>query len=187
MRTAKTLIRLGGCPRWSESSLGTQSLCWFCHVVAHLNDSTDCCVGRLSQRLVFEWLVRILLQQMPFFLHQNCYIYHVSLWNGWTSDTWKEKISLNYIDVDKTNFGLDNLRLNRQILNASSNLLALYWLLKQFWWIAKLYGFYHCDGDRCCFQGFQVAVLRQTTEKNGWQLWCVYLFEMPGSESADSQ
>ena len=26
MRTAKTLIRLGGCPGWSESSLGTQSI-----------------------------------------------------------------------------------------------------------------------------------------------------------------
>ena len=35
MRTAKTLIRLGGCPGWSESSLGLQSLCWFWHVAAH--------------------------------------------------------------------------------------------------------------------------------------------------------
>ena len=34
-RTAKTLIRLSGCPGWSESSLGAQSLCWFCHVAAH--------------------------------------------------------------------------------------------------------------------------------------------------------
>ena len=34
MRTAKTLIRLGGCPGRSESSLGAHSLCWFCHVVA---------------------------------------------------------------------------------------------------------------------------------------------------------
>ena len=33
-RTAKTLIRLGGCPGWSESSLGTQSFCWFCHEAA---------------------------------------------------------------------------------------------------------------------------------------------------------
>ena len=31
---AKTLIRLGGCPGWSESSLGAQSLCWFCHEAA---------------------------------------------------------------------------------------------------------------------------------------------------------
>ena len=59
-RTAKTLIRLGGCPGWSESSLGAfrpdmteklltgtlslntnkslgaQSPHWFCHVAAHL-------------------------------------------------------------------------------------------------------------------------------------------------------
>ena len=34
--TAKTLIRLSGCPGWTESSLGAQSLCWFCHVVAHI-------------------------------------------------------------------------------------------------------------------------------------------------------
>ena len=36
MRTAKTLIRLGGCPGLSESSLGTHSFCWFCHFAAHL-------------------------------------------------------------------------------------------------------------------------------------------------------
>ena len=31
-----TLVRLGRCPGWSESSLGAQSLRWFCHVAAHL-------------------------------------------------------------------------------------------------------------------------------------------------------
>ena len=36
MRTAKTLIRLGGCPGWSESSLGAHSFCWFCHEAAHV-------------------------------------------------------------------------------------------------------------------------------------------------------
>ena len=36
MRTAKTQNRLGGCPGWSESSLGAHSLCWFCRVVAHM-------------------------------------------------------------------------------------------------------------------------------------------------------
>ena len=35
-RRAKTLIRLGGRQGWSESSLGAQSLCWFCHEAAHL-------------------------------------------------------------------------------------------------------------------------------------------------------
>ena len=39
MRTVKTLIRLGGCPGWSESLLGTQSFCWFCHEVAHFSVS----------------------------------------------------------------------------------------------------------------------------------------------------
>ena len=36
MRTAKTLIKLGGRPCWSESSLGAHSLCWFCHEAAHI-------------------------------------------------------------------------------------------------------------------------------------------------------
>ena len=36
MWTVKTLIRLGGCPGWSESSLGAQSFCWFCHEAAHM-------------------------------------------------------------------------------------------------------------------------------------------------------
>ena len=33
MQTAKTLISLGS---WSESSLGAQSLCWFCHGATHI-------------------------------------------------------------------------------------------------------------------------------------------------------
>ena len=39
MRTAKTLIRLGWCQGWSESSLGAHSFCLFCHVAAHINSS----------------------------------------------------------------------------------------------------------------------------------------------------
>ena len=31
----RRLIRLGGCPVWSESSLAAHSFCWFCHVVVH--------------------------------------------------------------------------------------------------------------------------------------------------------
>ena len=30
----KTLIRLGGCPGWSDSLLGAQSFCWFCREAA---------------------------------------------------------------------------------------------------------------------------------------------------------
>ena len=32
----RRLIRLGGCPGWSESSLGAHSFCWFCHVSANI-------------------------------------------------------------------------------------------------------------------------------------------------------
>ena len=34
---SEALIRLGGCPGWSESSLGVHSLCWFCHEVAQMS------------------------------------------------------------------------------------------------------------------------------------------------------
>ena len=32
----RRLVRLGGCPGWSESSLGARPHCWFCHVAAHI-------------------------------------------------------------------------------------------------------------------------------------------------------
>ena len=48
MRTAKTLIRLGGCPGWTESSLGAHTFCWFCHAATHLTS-----VGR-KQRNVLQ-------------------------------------------------------------------------------------------------------------------------------------
>ena len=38
----KTLIRLGRCPGWSESSLGAQSFCWFCHEAAQMWLRTCC-------------------------------------------------------------------------------------------------------------------------------------------------
>ena len=51
MRTAKTLIRLGECPGWSESSLGAQSFCWFCHVAAHFTKTVP------NPRLLCSWIV----------------------------------------------------------------------------------------------------------------------------------
>ena len=39
----RRLIRVGGCPGWSESSLGAHSFCWFCHVAAHIMFDFDIC------------------------------------------------------------------------------------------------------------------------------------------------
>ena len=36
LSTQRRLMRLCECPGWSDSSLGAQSLCRFCHVLAHL-------------------------------------------------------------------------------------------------------------------------------------------------------
>ena len=41
LSAVKTLIRLGRCPGWSESSLGAHSFCWFYHVMAHITTVWD--------------------------------------------------------------------------------------------------------------------------------------------------
>ena len=54
----RRLIRLGGCPGWSESSLGAHSFCWFCHVVTNMlsketlpfSDGRLHCLSKLEQR-----------------------------------------------------------------------------------------------------------------------------------------
>ena len=55
--TAKTLIRLGRCPGWSESLLGAQSLCWFYHVAGQI-------LARLSPVLTVLWF-------LPYFHHNQ--------------------------------------------------------------------------------------------------------------------
>ena len=57
-RTAKTLIRLGRCPGWSESLLGAYSLCWFCHVTAYLCEILGWEKVK-SQFLAIKFLVRM--------------------------------------------------------------------------------------------------------------------------------
>ena len=60
MQTAKTLIRLGRCPGWSETSLGAHSFCWFCHAAAHIeNIHTSSKTAEwhyaLTRNLIFPW------------------------------------------------------------------------------------------------------------------------------------
>ena len=43
----RRLIRLGRCSAWSESSLGAQPFCWFCHVAAQMH-SNDADVNAIS-------------------------------------------------------------------------------------------------------------------------------------------
>ena len=71
-RTAKTLIRSGGCPAWSESSLGTQSFCWFCHEAAHIKESRLKLI-ELNERYLFFLFNRFLSwhPRHPFF---PCYL-----------------------------------------------------------------------------------------------------------------
>ena len=47
---SETLIRLGGCPGWSESSLGAQSLCLFCHPVWNAPPGNLASFCKLSRR-----------------------------------------------------------------------------------------------------------------------------------------
>ena len=76
MRTAKTLIRLGGCPGWSESSLGAHSFCWFCHVVPHLGccnvaitalflfkTAFDDASDRDRNHFMMQWMIRLLIMK----------------------------------------------------------------------------------------------------------------------------
>ena len=55
-RTERTLIRLGGCPGWSESSLGVHSFCWFWNVVAHLDTKCQLLTKRYTtQQISWMW------------------------------------------------------------------------------------------------------------------------------------
>ena len=48
----RRLIRLDGCPGWSESSLGAQSFCWFWHMAGVLN---GCAMGmKLTWHIYFD-------------------------------------------------------------------------------------------------------------------------------------
>ena len=66
-----TLIRLGGCPGWSESSLGAQPFCRFSHVAAHLfsfsvwyvgQDVEFDCIGSWSLPFIYSQFILNLLE-----------------------------------------------------------------------------------------------------------------------------
>ena len=68
LSAAKNLIRFGGCPGWSESSLCAYSFCWFCYVAAHFIVLVSVMENIISVcwRLVWSW------KQNPIFCCVNC-------------------------------------------------------------------------------------------------------------------
>ena len=68
---------IGGCPGWSESSLGAHSLCWFCHVAAHLDPE--------SQKIIYFVKIYWFLKK------QNCRF--TVAWESGTihAQTWQER------------------------------------------------------------------------------------------------
>ena len=54
------MIRLGGCPCWSESSLDAHAFCWFCHEAAHFAlKSFRALCPRVSSFLLALWSRRL--------------------------------------------------------------------------------------------------------------------------------
>ena len=76
----KTLIRLGGCPGWSESLLDAQSLCWFCHVAAHI------CSVMMSQWQSISFSLIPLLRNMSI-LWSFSLVWGIP--DKWDHQTWK--------------------------------------------------------------------------------------------------
>ena len=64
MQTAKTLIRLGGCPGSSESSLGAQPQRWSCHEAAQI----CCCLSTGKCFKIFFFYLGLMACQY-FFSH----------------------------------------------------------------------------------------------------------------------
>ena len=66
-----------GCPGWSESSLGAQPFCWFCHVAAHIaswSESLKCDfnICALTTFVSLTTLISVCYQVLPNTLHMTC-------------------------------------------------------------------------------------------------------------------
>ena len=61
MKKAKALIRLGGCPGWSEASLGAHSFCWFCHVAAHMCLASFLFFNKKTSALLYNFIIHFMI------------------------------------------------------------------------------------------------------------------------------
>ena len=69
------LIRLGWCPGWSESSLGAQSLWWFCHVAAQIETS-----GQTARREYYPFTLTGLFYPSTFLIKGS--LFYFLFWPG---------------------------------------------------------------------------------------------------------
>ena len=85
MRTAKTLIRQGRCPGWSESSLGAHTICWFCHVADHItlqNSSSFPLFPSEGTKLLFCFIwMQIMHISMEYFITDAISRHHIRYMN----------------------------------------------------------------------------------------------------------
>ena len=65
-RTTKTLIRLGGCSGWSESSLDAQLLCWFCRAATKINRFYNTIISTRPPTLRCQFLFSHLCYSNPY-------------------------------------------------------------------------------------------------------------------------
>ena len=109
-RTAKTLIRLGGCPGWSESSLGAQSFRWFCHEAAHITVS-------LRKPCLFYELPAVQKISIQFYIH--IYLCSNIRWHTEHTHTHTKRIK------NKKKKKKKNKQTNKQTHNPSLHILEL--------------------------------------------------------------
>ena len=65
----------GGCPGWSESSLGAQPFCWFCHVATEL--FITLLLNKLFRRTKYHQIINLFHQSVLFFIITIYYYYHL--------------------------------------------------------------------------------------------------------------
>ena len=76
------LVRLGGCPGWSESSLVARSFCWFCHEAAHML-SKDIICHQLARKKV-EWPGIYIVLTSCCFYSECCLSFHLNFLENYT-------------------------------------------------------------------------------------------------------
>ena len=98
MRTAKTLIRLGGCPGWSESSLGAQVILLVLSVFSISTCSDETRILTQKKKRAPVWFLKPLTQTQ--WLVKICYLSVRNIKCG--TKTWSkslQEVYTNYIDL----------------------------------------------------------------------------------------